>query len=567
MHRHLLTTLVLCVGFASAQNSTLTGFVVTTTGLPVAGAAIHLDAGAFSATTSATGQFTITGLTNRSYVLQVDPVVPTLAPREQSVAINNATSLGNYVLQPGALITGVVVDPQGVPLQSANMNAYLPDGTKLYTPRDATDAAGNFGIVVPLTPVTVEALPPVGAPLFGARVDIAPTSAQSVGTLALAQAFTLTGSVVRSGATPIPIANCRVLVTDQFTDLELPLTGNTTNSLGAFSVMVPFGLYRLDFVPPTANLHVPKQYFGVAVVQPNTAIGLVGLDQAVALSGTVVGPTGVIANADVDVFDALGHKLFTPSDNTNATGGFSVRVPVGGNYSVRVDPLPTLGLTGLKVSVGAVNVATNIGTLTLQPGIPITLDLFDVRGRPLADVNMRLRDPTTGFEVIVPGNTTDVQGRMVAIVPPGVFDVTLRAPQGGLTASVSVPGVPFVAPFSVPLVLPDKFLRTNLTSYPTLGIANGGDLPVAWTIENPTIQLQSVTIEGFVLLESGVEVPWIPQIPLDVPGPLNLTLSFLLPMPPLAAPELRWEQRFQVRIRDAATQAVLDEAYVRFFPF
>ena len=46
-------------------------------------------------------------------------------------------------------------------------------------------------------------LPPVGAPLFGARVDIAPAGAQSIGTLALEQAFTLTGSVVRSGATPL----------------------------------------------------------------------------------------------------------------------------------------------------------------------------------------------------------------------------------------------------------------------------------------------------------------------------------------------------------------------------
>lgn len=566
MLRNLLTPL-LCVALASAQS--LTGFVVTSTGAPVAGASVILDTGAFTATTSATGQFTILGLRNRTYLMQVDPGASVLAPREQNITVNNATSLGNFVLQPGALVTGTVVDPAGLPLQSSNLNVYLPGGTKLYTPRDFTNAAGTFSILLPQTPVTVEALPPVGAPLFGARTNIAPTGPGplSVGTLTLVQGHTITGTVVRSGASPLPIANCQVVVTDQFTELEVPVTGNTTNSLGGFSVLVPFGLYRLDFVPPAANLHVPKEYFGVAAVLPNVPLGLVGLDPAVLLSGTVAGPLGVIQNADIDVFDALGHKLFTPSDNTNATGGFSVRVPVGGSYSVRVDPLPTLGLSGLKTNVGTIATATNLGTLSLAAGIPITLDLFDARGNPLADVNMRLRDSVTGLEVIVPGNTTDTAGHMVAIVPPGVFDVTLRAPQGSLTANVSVPGVPFLAPFAVPLTLPDKTFRTDLHGYPTLGVANGGEILLEWTIENPLANLQTITVEGFVLLESGAEIPWIPAIPFDVPGPLSLTLPFWMPTPLVPANELRWEQRFQVRIRDAATQAVLDEAYVRYFPF
>lgn len=564
----LLPALVCLFAAASlaAQNSSLSGTILAPSGLPIAGAEVLLDAGAFSATTDPAGQFVITGLSNRSYVVQIDPIDPFVAPREQTFVVSGAAQLGTVALQPGAPVTGTFVNGAGTLLSGCNLNAYLPDGTKLFTPRDGTDAQGFAQITVPLTAVTLEAVPPVGAPLFAWRADYTVAGPLALGTVTLPQSYTISGTVVRSGVSPLPIANCRVLVTDQFTELEVPLVNNLTNALGAFSVALPFGLYRFDFVPATGNLHTPRQFFGVIAAGQSVNLGFVPLDPAVVLSGTVSGPSGLIASADVDVFDALGHKLFTPNDNTNATGAFSVRVPTGGSYAVRIDPLPTAGLSGKKVDVGLVTAARNLGTLTLTAGIPITLDLFDLRGQPIVDLNMRLRDPLTGQEQIVPGNNTDVNGRMVAIVPPGVFDVTLRPPQGSDSAPVTVPSVPFVSPFSVPLTMPDKIVRTDLTGYPTLGVSNGGDILLEWSVANLTAATRPTTIEAFVLLESGVEVAWVPPLPIDLPAQFAIGLQFWLATPPLAAAELRWEQRFQVRIRDAATQAVLDEAYVYYFP-
>ena len=335
--RFRTTALILCFGGAlAAQTSSLTASVVTSTGAPVAGAAVQLNAGAFSATTNALGQFTITGLRNQVYLLQVDPVAPTLAARELNVTVNSATSLGNIVVSPGALVSGTVVDPTGAPLFSANLNVYQADGTKLYTPSDGTDAAGNFAIVAPLAAVTIEVLPPVGTTLFAWRGDVTLTGPLTFATITLPQGYLLTGTVVRSGAAPLPISACAIAVVDQFTELEVPVTNNLTNSLGAFSVLLPFGLYRLDLVPPTANLHTPRQMFGVAVLGQNRSLGFVGLDPAVVLSGTVAGPAGAIASADIDIFDALGHKLFTPNDNTNGSGLFSVRVPTGGSYAASI---------------------------------------------------------------------------------------------------------------------------------------------------------------------------------------------------------------------------------------
>jgi hypothetical protein len=63
-----------------------------------------------------------------------------------------------------------------------------------------------------------------------------------------------------------------------------------------------------------------------------------------------------------------------------------------------------------------------------------------------------------------------------------------------------------------------------------------------------------------------VEIPWVPAIPLDMPGPLGITLMFWIATPPVPATELKFLQKFMVRIRDAATTQLLDESYVYFVP-
>ena len=93
-------------------------------------------------------------------------------------------------------------------------------------------------------------------------------------------------------------------------------------------------------------------------------------------------------------------------------------------------------------------------------------------------------------------------------------------------------------------------------------MSNGGDIYIDWAIANQTALLQSFTVEVVVELPSGVDVPFIPQIPLEMPGPLALTLPFWVPTPLLPANELGFLQKFMLRLRDAATLQLLDESYV-----
>ena len=59
----------------------------------------------------------------------------------------------------------------------------------------------------------------------------------------------------------------------------------------------------------------------------------------------------------------------------------------------------------------------------------------------------------------------------------------------------------------------------------------------------------------------------LPDIrPIDLPPSIGFGLQLWLPTPPLPASELGFLQKFTVRLRDAATQQLLDESYVYYQP-
>jgi hypothetical protein len=549
----------------TGKAQSLAGTVVDALGAPVSGAVVMLSGTAFSATTNATGQFSILALQNRSYTLQIEAIGQPLAPIELSRTVLGATNVGTIVLQPGSIVTATFTDPLGLPLAQCNCNAYLPDGTKLYTPHDVTNAAGFVTITVPQVPVTLESLPPAGAVLYPWRLDATPTGPIALGTIAFQQGYTITGTVARAGATPLPIANCEIVVTDQLTETPMVLANKRTNSLGAFSAVLPFGLYRFEFVPAVGNAYAARQLFGVPVAGAPVNMGILGLQPAAALSGTFTGPAGPVVGADIDIYDALGHKLFTPNDNTALNGSFSIMAPLGGSYRVRVDPPIATGLVGYFSAPISLAAAASIGTVPLAQGVSVVLDLFDSTGAPLDGAVMLVRNPVTHEELVVPGNNTDATGRMTAIVPFGVHDVELRPRQGSRAAPIAVPGVPFVAPFAIGLPLGDRPISTSLSGLSILGVSNGGEIYLNWSFDNRVPAVVPTTIEAFVALASGVEVPWIPALPLDLP-PVAADVQLWLATPPLAASELGFLQRFTIRLRDPATQQVIDESYLYYQP-
>lgn len=553
---------------AAAQS--LSGRVVDPNGVGIHLATVFLDDnGVLPVDTDVNGNFTIPGLrNNRRYTVSVDPHNDFIAAREFDVTVVGALNLGNVATFPGTHVTVRLVGPTGVGLVGANLNAYDSAGVKLLTPHDGTDALGNANITIPLGNITFRAMPPAGSNLVPIQMQLSSSASTTIalGTQTMRQGYAVTGSVVRSGTTPLPVANCDIITTNALTGEVVFQANNRTNTLGAFNLLLPFGLYDFRLEPAVGSPYAPRQMYGVFVIDYPRNLGLVTLNPGVSLSGSVVGPSGAVAGADIDVLDALGHKLYTNNDNTGATGFFSVIVPTGGTYTVVVDPPVAYNLVGKKSAPVLVNAASSVGVMSLQTGYPANVNVVDFLGNPVPGALAKVRDAVTNEEYVIPGNIADAQGVLHSVLPAANVNITVQAPQGTTHAPFHLGPTLIAAPFNATLPLPEKTIWTNLTGLGVLTIPNGSNLQLAWTIGNTTTQLLPFTLEAVVPLDSGAEVPWIPAIPLDFPGPFALTLFVDVPMPPLATGELNHVQKFLIRLRDPATQQILDEAYVRYVP-
>ncbi len=551
----------LIVSTSVSQTSVLTGQVVDPSNVGIAGVIVKNDAGAPTTTTDALGNFTLTGLQNRNYTIDIIPAVGTYVPVQRSIRVNITSSLGVVTLQPGVAITGTMLLPNGLPVTNGNVNLYDTAGNKLYTPNDATSALGQFAVTAPIGPVLFRTVTPTALNLIPVNRDLDATVPINLGNLQLQQGYRVTGTFT-DAVSSVPVGNVRIITTNGITGEVLFQSSPTASALGAFSLLLPLGSWDLTCSPLATDAHLPMIKHGVIVVA-TTALGFVPMSRCVFASGTLTGPNGPVGGADIDVYTADGEKLFTTNDSTSATGTFSVPVPIG-SCRLTFQPNVATGLSGVSTPTTAFSLNTNLGIITTSPGIPVDLTVLGVNG-PVFDANLDLIDPLTLEPVVLTGDHSSVTGAMHAIVPAGTWNLTMLTPQGSRSAPVRIPLLPFFAPFAQTVPLPDKALRLDVTGIGIQTIYQGGYLPISLTIENTTINQLASTIEVVVRYPSGAETTVLPPMPVDVFPLINLTLTGLwVPTPVVPATEVGRPLRLLVRARDAATTTVLDEAYAQF---
>ena len=533
---------------------------------PIGNVGVILSNGAGIGTSAADGTFLVTGLRDRVYTVQIDPHSNFLQAAGFDLTVSGATTLGDYILGPAFPVTATMVNESGAGLLGVNMNVYLPNGVKLYTPHDGSDAAGNVVIGIPAnTNVILRAIPPTGSNLVPWEQPTIATAPVAKGTITLRAGYAVTGSVVDT-VNLLPIAGCEVITTNALTGEVVLQLNKLTNTLGAFSALLPFGLYDVEIVPPLGNLHAGRQVFGIPVLNAPYNMGLVRMLRAVQLSGQVIGPAGGVLGADIDVFDTLGHKLYTPNDNTSATGLFGVMVPPG-TYQIRVDPLVATGLTGTRTGNYTVATNLNVGVIPVTAGIAMNITVHDAFAQPIPAAQLQLIDPATGNPIVVPGNQAGADGVVHCVAPAGTWNLRISAPQGSLAAPLVQNGYSINAPTTSTMTLPVKDIMTDLDGLEVLTAPNGSTLYVHWTFFNTTAQTRSIYLDAVAELDSGVIVPWIPDLPLDFPPQIGLTLYNLpIPMPIVPANELGFVQHFVVRIKDPVTLQIIDQAAFRYVP-
>ena len=555
----LVRSLVAACTLAPAIAQSLTGRVVSPTNVPIAGIVVDAGSGSTPAVTDALGLFTIVGLQNgHDYDVEYVPAfgVP-IAARIVTSVINGVTSVGDVVLQPGFAIDGVARTEAGLPILGCNLNAYAQDGTKLFTPRDGTDALGNFQIFVPAGTWDVRIVPPVGALLVPVQFeDVVVAAPYGLGNVVIPTAHLVTGTVVDQ-VSGVPVGNTRLRAYNALTGQRIHVPIDTATTFGQFSLPLPYGIVDLELEPPLGNTHVGRQLLGLLVLGPRS-LGPVRLQNGALLSGTVTHGGLGLANADIDVLFADGTKVYTPRDTTSAAGAFAVAVPTGVPLTVRVEPAAGSGLYGTVTTPTTLAGATNLGVIALQAGIVVSGTILGPFGGE-AGASVRFFTQPGGLQIVAPSNVTDASGHFATVVPPGNYRIEV-APAEASFAQPTQQLVTIGGATTWNTTLPTKLARCGLTGFGTLTMPQGAQLPVNVLLHSLQPGLQTILIDLLVELPDGTQLWILPGLSLDLP-PVPFTLDqFWIPYPSIPPAYVGKQIDMVLQFRDATGTVVLDRA-------
>ena len=564
MHSIRFLTLVAALwSLAPAVAQSVTGRVVSPALVPLAGFTVDAGSGSTPATTNALGVFTIAPLqNNHTYDIEFLPPLGAMwAARIVITTVVGAVNLGDIVLQPGLPLSGIARTSGGTAVFGANINVYAQNGEKLLTPRDGTDALGNFQVIVPAGTWDVRVVPPNGALLVPRQFEnLVVTAATNLGIVVLPTAYTVTGTVIDQ-ASAVPIGAVRLLAYDALTGQRIYMPSDTANTFGQFTLRLPFGIVDLAVEPPLGNTHVASQVFG-ALVLGNTVLGPVRLQNGVLLAGTVTAGGNPVVGGDIDVLYADGSKVYTPRDSTAANGAFSVAVPTGTPLRVRAEPVVGTPYAGAVTAPITLTTAASVGAIALPPGLPLSGTITGANG-PEAGISLHCFDSVTNVEQVVGNAATNAAGQFATALPSGTWRVEIRTPE----ASVSQPSqqlLTVAGPTQLNATLPAKLARCGVTSFGTPTLPQNAQLPINVLLHSMVPGLQSILVDLAVRLPNGSELSILPGLPLDLP-PIPFTVDFIwVPVPTIPANDVGHVLDLVVRLRAANGITVLDEATTPF---
>ena len=178
------------------------------------------------------------------------------------VLVGSSIAIGPQRLQNGALLSGSVTQ-NGIPVGGCDIDVLLADGSKIFTPRDKTAAAGGtFTVAVPTgVPVRVRCEPVASTGLAGVvTAPVTLTGASNLGAIPLPAGIALSG-VVQGPNGPEFEAELRFF--DAVSNVETTVVGARTAADGSYTTWVPAGNWRVE-------VHGAEASFGRSVQQTLT---------------------------------------------------------------------------------------------------------------------------------------------------------------------------------------------------------------------------------------------------------------------------------------------------------
>jgi len=324
-------------------------------------------------------------------------------------------------------ITGRVISSTGSGVAGVNIDAFrVSDGVEAQLSNDGTDASGNFNTTVDDGPgvyrfVFYPPPPPTTTHLVGERDNVVVAGTVNLGNVALGAGVSVSGRTVRNGS--IPVADVTLSVIDGPSGGTVLLGQTQTTAFGTFNVAVPAHAIELRLDATTSAFELGSKAFDLTPAG-NTALGDILLPPGFTVTGTVRTTGGsAVTGADLDFeLSSTGAEAYTPGDNTNAAGTFSV-VVASGTYDIEICPKPADPLATGLISGQAINSDVNLGIITLQNGVTLSGTITEFGGGPATNADVDVLVSSTGQQVPLCRDNTDATGHYLVRVPTGTYDV------------------------------------------------------------------------------------------------------------------------------------------------
>ena len=354
-------------------------------------------------------------------------------------------------------ITGQVVDSIGNPVANVNIDAFnTVTGEDETLSGDFTDANGFFTTTIPAGIYDLSFLPPsppTTTHLAATQDAVVVVNVTNLGTITLPPGVALSGRCINAGGNPV--AGVDIDVFDETTKKQLVLTNDDTDAFGNFLVAVPTSEIevRFDTLRVTSQMLAPQ----ATVVTPTgtTNLGDVVLPPGFDVSGFVRRTNGsAVTGCDIDVREtATGDKIWTPSDNTDGSGFFDVRLAAG---TWDVEACPDLSTVLVPAAIRSVVVSGNqsVGVITTPNGAVLsgTITGFDGSIQPNADVDA---EDAFGADILLCNDNADENGDYALVVPIDTLTISFEPPNFQTPYGADVhPGVVIGGPTVLDGVLP-----------------------------------------------------------------------------------------------------------------
>jgi len=393
--------------------------------------------------TDASGNYSVV-VAPGTYDLKYGPAAGTryLGLVRPSVAIPGNTTLSTVALGTGVVVTGNVTSSTGAK-PVINVNIDLRDSvtrTSVFTSHDRTDASGNYNVVVPAGTYLVD----IKAEKCTLLVSQESAPTQILADTALPPVSLTSGVLVDGTVTDtraVPIADVDLNYIDS-AGIKVFTWADNSDATGAYSAVVPPDQYTVEYTPPAGSRLAAVQLQGVDI--PNaTTLPPVQLPDGVFVTGRTVRVNGApLQDIDLDFFPGGGIvKTFTPRDNSDATGRFSV-VVVPGTYDIRFQPPSTTTFAAKRLHGVNVSGDLNLGNVVIEQGLVVTgtLTAF-TSGLPVVNADLDFFDFYTREKAETLHDNTDAAGNYSVVVPPRVYDVTFVPPAGAALETGRISGL------------------------------------------------------------------------------------------------------------------------------